>query len=383
MVDFDSAKDDLPRSIWQLGIYDAHCHPTDNYKKLAKALDILDIAKLTVMATRLDDQVRVHDATVKHPDRIIPSFGYHPWFTHLLYTTTLPPESKYSHYRAVLVPEPPEQFLELLPEPVSLSSFIEILTENIERHKYALVGEIGIDRSFRLPNSGELISFEESDTGDDAGDSSEGVAGHSPSDAKRLSPYKVTLEHQIAVLLAQLCVAAKYQRPVSVHGVQAHGILYAIFSELWMGYSIPSRRQQKRETEEQRFVVCEVEDEAEHLASSDPPPFPPRICLHSYSGPPDQIRLWTSRKVPAAVYFSFSLVINSRYGEKLRQVLSAVPDDRLLVESDFHVAGKTMQALLAEIVKFICEVKGWELEQGVRILGKNWRRFVYGIDDFD
>ncbi|KAK9239421.1 hypothetical protein V1525DRAFT_36085 [Lipomyces kononenkoae] len=382
MVDFNVATDDLPRSIWQLGIYDAHCHPTDNYKKLAKALDILDISKLTIMATRLDDQVRVHDAALNHLDRIVPSFGYHPWFTHLLYTSSSPPENKYSHYRTVLVPEPPEPFLDLLPDPVSLSSFIDILTENIERHKHALVGEIGIDRSFRLPNSGELISFEEPDTSDDSGHSCEEAAGRNSSETKRLSPYKVKLEHQTAVLLAQLCVAAKFQRAVSVHGVQAHGVLYEIFSGLWVGYSIPSRRQQKNDKKEQKLVAVAFEDGTEQLVS-DPPPFPPRICLHSYSGPPDQIKLWTSRKVPATVYFSFSIVINSRYGEKFKQVLMAVPDDRLLVESDFHVAGKTMQALLAAIVKFVCEVKGWDLEQGVRILGQNWRRFVYGREDFE
>ncbi|KAK9331933.1 hypothetical protein V1520DRAFT_336566 [Lipomyces starkeyi] len=380
MFDFNAAEDDLPSSIWQLGIYDAHCHPTDNYKRLAAALDIIHISKLTIMATRLDDQVKVHDAATQYPERIVPSFGYHPWFTHLLYTSQSPPESKYLHYRSVLLPEPPKEFLDLLPDPVSLSSFIEILTENIETHKHALVGEIGIDRSFRLPKSGKLISFEESDTDDSSSISSDVANGHNSGDTKKLSPYRVKQEHQTEVLLAQLRVAAKFRRPVSVHGVQAHGVLYEIFSQLWTGYSIPTRRQKKKEKEEQKFVKVDMEGGTAQ-SDNDPLPFPGRICLHSYSGPPDQIKLWTNRKLPVTVYFSFSILVNSRYGDKFKQVLRAVPDDRLLVESDFHMAGKTMQALLAEIVKFVCEVKGWEIEQGVRILGTNWRRFVYGTDD--
>ncbi|KAK9374149.1 uncharacterized protein V1513DRAFT_446821 [Lipomyces chichibuensis] len=380
MFDFTAAEDDLPSSVWELGIYDAHCHPTDNYKRLAEALGIIDISKLTIMATRLDDQVKVRDAATQYPERIVPSFGYHPWFTHLLYTSPMPPESKYHHYRSVLLPEPPTEFMDLLPDPVSLSSFIEILIENIETHKNALVGEIGIDRSFRLPKSGKLISFEESDTDDSSSASSEVVNGHNSSDTKKLSPFTVKQEHQTEVLLAQLRVAAKFRRPVSVHGVQAHGILYEIFSRLWTGYSVPTRRQKKKEKEEQKFVKLDMED-GTPKSGNDQLPFPARICLHSYSGPPDQIKLWTNRKLPAAVYFSFSILINSRYGDKFKQVLRAVPDDRLLVESDFHMAGKKMQALLAEIVKFVCEVKGWELDQGVRTLGNNWRAFVYGTDD--
>ncbi|KAK9247014.1 hypothetical protein V1506DRAFT_533281 [Lipomyces tetrasporus] len=373
---FKFAEADLPRRIWQLGIYDAHCHPTDNYKRLADALDTINISKLTIMATRLDDQVKVHEAAVEYPNRIVPSFGYHPWFTHLLYISPSPPENKYVHYRMVLFPEPPNDFVDLLPDPVSLASFIEILSKNLETHKHALVGEIGIDRSFRLPKSGKLISFEESEVDDGLGSSSDEQDDNS-TDAKKLSPYRVNHNHQTEILLAQLRVAAKFRRPVSLHGVQAHGVLYQIFSSIWAGYSIPSRRQQRKQKEEQEFVKLDMED----AVDSAPPPFPERICLHSYSGPPDQIKLWTNRKVPATIYFSFSIVINSRYGEKFKQVLRAVPDDRLLVESDFHMAGKTMQSLLAAVVKFVCEVKGWEIEEGVRTLGKNWKRFVYGSDD--
>lgn len=65
----------LPDDIWDIGIYDAHCHPVDNYKKLPAGLKNLRTSKLTVMATRLDDQHKVHEAALQFPDRVVPSFG--------------------------------------------------------------------------------------------------------------------------------------------------------------------------------------------------------------------------------------------------------------------------------------------------------------------
>ncbi|KAK7204760.1 hypothetical protein BZA70DRAFT_183910 [Myxozyma melibiosi] len=372
----------LPDSVWDIGIYDAHCHPTDNYKRLPRGLQQMRASKLTIMATRLDDQEKVHEAASQFPDRIVPSFGYHPWFTHLLYTSQQAPTSKYDHYRAILFPEPPEEFLDLLPDPVSLESFITQLTTNVKRHPHALIGEVGIDRSFRLPKSGKQISFVESDSSSSSSDDdakSEASSCCGEADQRILSPFRVTLEHQKEVLLAQLGVAAKFERPVSVHGVQAHGVLFQIFSELWAGVHIPSKKEKNREKKLLNEERTESSDN-----SPRPPPFPTRICLHSYSGPPDQISLWTNkRKIPAQVYFSFSIVINKRYGDKFNKVVQTVPDDRLLVESDFPVAGERMEWLHAEIVLRVCEIKGWGVEEGAKILKNNWHEFVYGHNDWN
>lgn len=289
-----------------------------------------------------------------------------------MYASSTPPESKSQHYRSVLFPEPTDKFLDLLPDPVSLHEFIKDLTINFERHPYALLGEVGIDRSFRLPKSGKQVTYELPDSDDEQPSRSENECCEQ--DKKRLSPYRVTLDHQKQVLLAQLAVAGKYDRSVSLHGVQAHGVLFEIFNELWSDFHVPTKKERKMNKDEKTQIA-----DTGGNASSATPSFPTRVCLHSYSGPPDQITLWINkRKVPARIYFSFSVLINQRYGEKFKKVVHAVPDDRLLVETDFPLAGEKMQALQAHIVSVVCEIKGWKLDEGVKILKRNWNEFVYG-----
>ncbi|KAK9454291.1 TatD family [Dipodascopsis uninucleata] len=361
--------EELSLELWNLGVYDAHCHPTDNYHLMAKYLSFVKIRKLTIMATRLQDQEKVSMAAREFPDRIIPCFGYHPWFTHLLYASDCAPNSKAEHYKKVLTPEPTEEFINLLPEPFSLNEFIAILSRNLASHPHALVGEIGLDRSFRIPNDGWTTSFEETDndqsgclSAEDLGENIEAKRDHKG--RSRLSRYRVSHLHQIHILEAQLRIAAEYNRSVSVHGVQAHGLLYETFQHLW-------KRDRPKSKDSRVFDLPNNSLANDGL-------FPKRICLHSYSGSVDQTKLWLDeRKVLSKVYFSFSMVINSRYGDKFKQILKSIPDERILAESDYHRCDFTMQNLLQEVVIYICEVKNWSLEEGIKRLSENWKSFVF------
>jgi Tat protein secretion system quality control protein TatD with DNase activity len=59
-------------------------------------------------------------------------------------------------------------------------------------------------------------------------------------------------------------------------------------------------------------------------------------------------------------------------------VVKEVPEAKILVESDLHVAGEEMDQALAEMYRFVCEVKGWELEAGVKRIADNFEAFIFG-----
>ncbi|KAF2222766.1 hypothetical protein BDZ85DRAFT_236484 [Elsinoe ampelina] len=370
---------------WHLGVFDAHCHPTDTMSSIPE-IPKMKARVLTVMSTRPQDQDLVANAAAgdigfkaedmhnlsngDHPTRFLPSFGHHPWFSHLLFSpaqfphsTTLTPSQALTHYRTVLVPPPTDDFISHLPPPLSLTSFLSQTRSRLSSHPFALVGEIGLDRAFHLPESWDDAALECRDEGLTPG----GREG------RKLSKYQVNMEHQKEVLVAQLKLAGEMDRAVSVHGVRAPGVLYETLSGLWKGWERKSRRQMEREAKTGRAKAGEGRGDGTK-------PFPPRICLHSYSGPAETVAMYVDARVPVDVYFSFSMVINfaGPQEKKAEEALRKVPDERVLVESDLHMAGERMDGYLEEGVRKICKVKGWGLEEGVRILGENWKRFVFG-----
>lgn len=288
---------------------------------------------------------------------------------------SLSADQKLDHYRRVLTPRSEEDdFLRSLPEPRLLSRFINQTKGYLERYPLALVGEIGLDKSFRIP---QAWLPEEVDDRNDA-------LTPGGREGRQLSPYRVSMEHQRKVLLAQLRLAGEMQRAVSVHGVQAHGVVYETLAESWKGYEkkVVSNKEKKRQAAAAKLKAEPIEEDTEQ-ALPGPKPYPPRICLHSFSGPTETVNQYTAPSVPSQIYFSFSTTINSwaENGDgKVEAALRAVPDDCVLVESDLHTAGDRMDHYLEQIVRKVCEVKGWQLDEGVERLGRNWRRFVFGED---
>ncbi|KAG6991378.1 cut9-interacting protein scn1 [Physcia stellaris] len=394
--------DSLEVFPWHLGVFDAHCHPTDTPSCLDE-IPSMKARVLTIMATRGEDQdvvvnfaqqsgirgtsiPQLLQTDVSHKQcELIPSFGWHPWFSHQIYDdsilgsqSTIQPSEKVKHYRSVITPTPEDDsFLQFLPDPRPLSALLTEIRKHLQQYPYALVGEIGLDRTFRLPENWLPNIHTESTNGATPG----GREG------RRLSPYKVHMDHQRKILKAQLNLAGEMQRPVSVHGVAAHGILFEALAETWKGHDKPvlSKREQKRRA---NAVKTQTEDADEPgndskgggNADNEPKPFPPRICLHSYSGPPDTLRQYFHASVPAEVYCSFSVLVNMKAAtaKKTVEVIKAVPDERILVESDLHCAGEEMDRLLERMVRIVCGAKEWSLEEGVKQLGSNWFRFVFG-----
>ncbi|KAJ6156837.1 hypothetical protein N7497_005722 [Penicillium chrysogenum] len=369
---------------WDIGIYDAHCHPTDT---LASIADIpqMKATTLTVMATR-GGRSRSH--------RVVPCFGWHPWFSHQILDDTAQPtaaqnpaDHKSAHYAAVLTPSPADDqsFVDLLPVPKPLKELISETRNRLQQFPNALVGEVGLDRSFRLPSPWNPTDIENRDDQLTPG-SREG---------RRLSIYRVKPEHQRIVLKAQLQLAGEMNRAVSLHSVQAHGGVFEVLKELWAGHErvVLSRRKRDKQRDAEGAVFDDDEDDDEDKTpdrsqptkAADPSgksyrPFPPRICMHSYTGSVEPIRQFLHRSNPSDVYFSFSQLINfsGTAGKKVGDVIKALPEDRILIESDLHVAGVQMDEVLEDVARQICQLRGWELRHGVQVLADNWQRFVFG-----
>ncbi len=368
---------------WQKGVFDAHCHPTDTMSSIDE-LPGMKAKVLTIMATRREDQTLVDQVAARfplcHKDEyehtaskfVVPAFGWHPWFSYQMFddrsTNEIPDAT--THYKAVITPEvTDEAFLKALPEPMSLTQFLIDTEDRLRKHPFAMIGEVGLDRAFRLPKEWLPEEFKSRDTSLTPG-SREG---------RRLSPYRVQLAHQKIILEAQLRLAAKLGRPASIHSVQAHGAVHEVLQSLWAGHEKMSSRQRKRRSSAAGAHAADHDEEI-YEESLDPPSFPPRICMHSYSGPADFLREFMHNKVPVDVYFSFSDVINfsGPSSEKVVDVVKAIPDSKILIESDLHRAGAEMDGRLDSVFQRICDVKKWPSEKGVKILGENWRRFVFG-----
>ena len=314
----------LPASLHSR-LNDAHCHPTDHPNTLSK-LDRSASGALCAMSTRPDDQSLVLDFAAENPDVVVPFYGYHPWYSHLFVVS-----SEKEHYTSILKPCPPTDFIEHLPAPISWTQALLELRKRLESNPQAQLGEIGMDKSFRLPM-------------------------HLNGKRQGLSVYKTSAEHQSRIFIDQVRLAVELSRAVSIHSVQCHGLVFQLLQSLWS-------ERPMRTTDPERTTDNQQK---------------PRICIHSASIPPETLRQYISPKVPCRVYFSFSMAINSRYGGKLVELIRATPEDRILIESDWHSEGNPRRRQLVDIARVVILVKGWDINEGIDILERNFRTFVHG-----
>ncbi|KAG8933438.1 hypothetical protein FRC02_011816 [Tulasnella sp. 418] len=320
-------------------VTDVHCHPTDS----PIPDDIMDSLKIKVcsMATRADDQEKVKELARKWPDKVTPCFGWHPWFSHQI-TILDPPPGKREHYLSVLFSgkdpsaeaEAFEETLVNLPEPRTLSSLIAEIRANLVEFPNALLGEVGLDRTFRIPF----------------------VPYPAPAEQrKRLTPFKVKPDHQLAILEAQLDLAVELRRPVSLHSVGS--------SQLTLDLLKNTKKKYKE-------AFGEIS-----------------IDLHSCGF---SAETWKSvEKAYPNVFLSLSVAINGRSPGHEELIQKASPD-RILAESDYHDIQLSTDATW-EMILMIARIRGWKVESEwnnhdkdeeswgvVRRLERNWERFIGG-----
>lgn len=317
-------------------LYDAHCHPTE-IPESHHAIPSMKIKKLIAMSTSLDDLDLVDDIAKKYPEKVIPAFGYHPWFSYKIYDDLSnkmdsAPE-KYSHYSTILTPKPApeESLLEYLPNPIPLSTVLEKIEQKLINHPKSLLGECGLDKSFCIP-----------------------YPKNQSDDKRRLSPFRVQMAHQVQILKHLLALAAKHQRAASIHGVQCHGLLH-------------------------QTIIKEplTLNKTGNL-------WPPKICLHSYSGNPEfLVNNWFARPKKSKkkqevenlpeIFVSCSLYVNEK---SLPNLLKVIPKTSLLLESDYHEAGEVMDKLNNIVLRLSSEYLGEDPIELASQIEQNLERFL-------
>ncbi|KAF8640697.1 hypothetical protein AX17_000353 [Amanita inopinata Kibby_2008] len=296
---------------------------------------------LCAMATRQSDQQRVRDLAKQYSSKVIPCFGYHPWFSHSIAIN--PFTSKVDHYRTLFLgsssSDKPDlrdaldKLLPDLPDPRPLDVVLSELRGNLTAFPNAMLGEVGLDRAFRVP----FDYF---------------------SSPRRLTPFATPLEHQLTILEAQLDLAVELGRNVSIHSVKSQLATTTLLTTM-----------RKKHEELWRRIS---------------------IDIHSCGFSPET---WRSiEKEHPNVFLSVSTVINGR-NSNLRPLIAACASDRILAESDYNDAEMTTRKTW-EILLTIAEVKGWHVEEiwddnlqseewgAVRHLEANWTRFRDGNHPF-
>ncbi|KAJ3153788.1 hypothetical protein HDU86_005121 [Geranomyces michiganensis] len=196
----------------------------------------------------------------------------------------------------------------------------------LARHPTALVGEIGID----------------------------GVA------RDRTTSKVYPLAPQLEIFKQQLMLAVQTNRRVSVHTVRAHGHLLAALQEL------PGNAAQES--------ASDSENNSEGV-------FPPAVMCHSWSGSVEVLRALLGMKPGGnRLWFSFSTGVNGN-SPKTPERIRAVPDNRVLIESDLHDADM-IDAALYGACQMVADAKGWTLRETAERTKRNAEEFLGNVGEF-
>jgi len=217
-------------------LIDVHCHPTDASSIATSTIESLPCT-LCAMSTQQGDQSKVASLARARPDRVVPAFGYHPWWAHRISLSapagTVPDHA--AHYRALFLSpssssppsQPPSAELETafarllpsLPPPIPLADVLADVRAHLTEFPTAMLGEVGIDRAARIPFAGADAS--------DGGNNNDANGG-----GRTLSPFSTPFAHQLAILEAQLALAVELRRNVSLHSVKAPAQTRTLFDHM-------------------------------------------------------------------------------------------------------------------------------------------------------
>jgi Tat protein secretion system quality control protein TatD with DNase activity len=145
---------------------------------------------------------------------------------------------------------------------------------------------------------------------------------------------EVQYEQQMEAFRQQLQLAVDLNRPVSLHCVKAYGDMFDLLRTA--------------------------------------PALPPAVYMHSWGGKVGMLESYVKMKrYGDRFYFGFSAFANLRQNcHKTSAVIAAVPDDRLLLESDLEEPSSVPEALHG-MLHVMANAKGWSTEETARITMQN------------
>lgn len=151
--------------------------------------------------------------------------GLHPWFSHSIsfsppsslpskeahYTSLFPTSSSSSASTNSSRDSPPLSISYLvphLPPVISIETFLVQLEKDLSSYPNSFVGEIGLDKSFKLPHPTSLLETHPPTT------------TTSPPLSKN-SQFQTPIQHQLKLVELQIDLAIKLQKNVSFHSVKS------------------------------------------------------------------------------------------------------------------------------------------------------------------
>lgn len=289
---------------------DAHCHVSGRGE-----VEGSDGTRRCVMSNFAGDW-----GHLKRVDGVERCFGVHPWYSHLYCVRK---SDRRSHYETVLEWRDPgefEQLLAQLPEPVELDEYIG---REFDESQVTGVGEIGLDKLFRLPENGFYVQ----------------------GSGARLTRVKVRMSHQIEIFQRMCQLACQHKKPVSLHVVKCHGVLF----DLCVRELLPTK---------------EV-----------------KVCLHSYTGSLQTLSdSWLRRFPESRIFVSISQYINFRTDEAGAELVKALPKGCLLTETDYPIdvePAEQLKAQLQQVCEKMCQACDLDgLEDCKALIFANYLRFI-------
>ncbi|CCH59148.1 hypothetical protein TBLA_0B03060 [Henningerozyma blattae CBS 6284] len=293
-------------------LVDAHCHWSTQHKECSanvtdiqwqpqlQGLEFNTITKRCVMSTNQWDWLSVKKLAEFDDEQFKIAFGIHPWYSHLFstgseYSTTL--ENKRNHYQNVLQYKSSQQeefdcLIETLPHPLNVYDYID---SHFNKELVSCIGEIGLDKIFRLPRNGYYTSS---------------------SEPQQLSNIRVKMDHQLKILNILLDLSIKYSLPISVHDVKTHGVIFDVLKSRILS---------------QQHIM---------------------ICLHSFTGTAEflkgnYLRVFGQERI----FISFSKWINlDKNLNVFQEILKVLPKRCILTETDYTIDTNDRQQLARDLL---------------------------------